>query len=823
MVSNQPFSESNESQVSQNKPASQYNPDISSGTLLAEAPKTGAASEQPGGLSTGKTSAEADAVQGLFPQPMNEKFSLTDQEGSNVIAGMSDGGAAAASLDQLLKSIPASGTGSSAGCGGIASTSGGDATNGPSTTSAGCGQGEQGWGGQHQWGNQQWGGQQQWGEQQWSSNGSGNNFQPWQGQENGQGGGCGQSQNQVLNGDIAWAGQDVKDLGQDAQAFAQASMSGGNTAVQSLMLQQDLQNVGTDFQQIDQQLNLAGLDPTGQLGTQLQQAYRNLQQSVDTLVAGGGTSNNPMMSSGCGTLNQNIGNSDVTTGSGCGTISQNIGNSNVTGSGCGTISQNIGNSNVAAGSGCATIGQNIGNNNLTTGSGCGAISQNIGNNNLTTGSGCGAISNSSAASNGADVYNNGPAYYVSPDGTGSGLTPNSPTSIANAQQLMENSDIKTVDLEAGNYNLGQTITLGSADSGETWQYYQPDGVDSAVLNGGNSTSVGIHIDGASNVTVNGLGVQAFQSYGIEDDNGSPNATIVNNDVSNMTTAPPVEMAGSVAGILISSPNATVENNYVHDVASAGIMAIPYYAGQSVSDSVISNNVVIGADQMSSDDGAIYVDMDGSRDSGGPVLISNNYVAGTGAAGEWGLRDIYLDDYSSNVTVEGNVLGAINPGAQAGDQDGGLQDVFVHNGNNDTIEDNILNIGSTGNDAPVTFGYGCGSNTPMSNDVAQNNIVLSSAPPGTADNAINNVAWSETTNVNPSWYSVQNNIYWNTDGGPVFTNGSPDGDTSPVTGVNPDITDGYEVGNANLNFPQIQGGWGPPGFNLSQAESTGCGA
>ncbi len=63
------------------------------------------------------------------------------------------------------------------------------------------------------------------------------------------------------------------------------------------------------------------------------------------------------------------------------------------------------------------------------------------------------------------------------------------------------------------------LHLTAADSGQTWSYYPPDGYDSAILDGGStSSSTGIQelitIDGASHVTIDGLQLQHFRWVGI---------------------------------------------------------------------------------------------------------------------------------------------------------------------------------------------------------------------------------------------------------------------------------------------------------------------
>jgi hypothetical protein len=438
-------------------------------------------------------------------------------------------------------------------------------------------------------------------------------------------------------------------------------------------------------------------------------------------------------------------------------------------------------------------------------------------------------SGTSAGGTGAGTPVSGPGFYVSPNGSDSNPgTLDAPfATLAHAQQAMENSSIKTTYVEAGTYNLTSTITLSGADSGETWQYYPANGVNSAILDGGGTLSPIFNLENASNVTIDGLKLQHFGAMGIlvggTQGTINNNNTIENCDIGSSTTAPPVEGAGATGGIVIwgspSSQNNMVLNNYVHDLGGLGILAGAwqnYGVANGIDGTVISGNVVTRVDLQTSDNGAIYITMAQTGDSGGHVTITNNYVSDIGSPGFWGLQDIYLDDNASNVTISGNVLGPPNPAAATG---GGYSfpAIFVHNGNDNTITDNIIDLGTTGNVGVVTYGVDGNSLAGLANNVVTGNIILSGY-----SGASNVPAYGGQTGSPASDYTIQGNDYFNYAGGSINTSGVVAGDIDPlnmdpqISGSNYSIAAGSSVLGSLMNFAPITGGWGPPGFVVAQS-------
>jgi hypothetical protein len=150
----------------------------------------------------------------------------------------------------------------------------------------------------------------------------------------------------------------------------------------------------------------------------------------------------------------------------------------------------------------------------------------------------------------------------------------------------------------------------------------------------------------------------------------------------------------------------------------------------------------------------------------------------------------------------------------------LSAVFVHNGNNNTIRGNIIDLGSSSYESAVVYGYDSASLVGMAANVIEGNIIISNFTGGL--NSLSGKVMFYQNNPAPvSDFTISHDLYWNyAPGGSVFyngVNGTRAGDTNPVTGINPEITgstysiaQGSPVFNA-LNFPAIVGGWGPPGF------------
>jgi parallel beta-helix repeat protein len=407
---------------------------------------------------------------------------------------------------------------------------------------------------------------------------------------------------------------------------------------------------------------------------------------------------------------------------------------------------------------------------------------------------------STGASDPAQTTN---AFYVSPNGNDSNAgTLAAPfATLARAQQAMEGSSIKTTYVEGGTYNLSNTLTLTSADNGETWQYYAPDGVDSAIIDGG-GTLYNIVDVFAQNVTIDGLQFQHATNSGVELDGPNHNGGYVsnNNTVENCVFANFTNVDGAPIAIW-GATNTKVYNNLIYNVTSKAI-GVETWAGDNSSGTDIENNVIINAVTNNTDNGAIYLqDLTGGNTT--DVTIKNNFIDGYGSAANFD-KAIYLDDGASNTTITGNII-----------EGSGEYAIQYHGGDNNVVSGNIIDLGSSGNQYVAI--YQSDGLTNMSGNTFTGNIILNSG-----------------SSVEPAWYdltggatppTVANNVYYNSSGGPTSDSGGNITDSSPVY-ENPEISGstyaiaaGSPVFSGSVNFPTITGGWGPPGYNISQGENA----
>jgi hypothetical protein len=373
------------------------------------------------------------------------------------------------------------------------------------------------------------------------------------------------------------------------------------------------------------------------------------------------------------------------------------------------------------------------------------------------------------------------AFYVAPNGddnnTGSLSAPFA--SLGRAQRAMRASrTIKTTFIRAGRYNSMPMVALNpgiapthaalmltSADNGETWSFYPPDGYNTAILNGNSADlcqnasvlDYAIFIEGGSNITIDGLYFENFTfgaialhggkdwwgnwfptgnlGAGAADHNVIKNniMTNINNGtpattgICSLAWPPPISQNNDTGGGVAAVgrvTNLTVTHNAILNTQGMGMDFEMFSNADDMSGLTITNNLVHNANRSVHDTGCIHIyNVAGGSTQGtlNGAIIKNNYLhdcGGSYSSSPYGnSRGVYLDDGVSGVQVTGNVVS------------GHMGACFTyHGGDNNTVSGNICDLGDgllgrqyiwVYQDDSFCSGAGC-----MSNNVYQGNIVVS---------------------------------------------------------------------------------------------------
>ncbi|HEY9772675.1 MAG TPA: right-handed parallel beta-helix repeat-containing protein [Planktothrix sp.] len=249
------------------------------------------------------------------------------------------------------------------------------------------------------------------------------------------------------------------------------------------------------------------------------------------------------------------------------------------------------------------------------------------------------------------------AYYVSADATGDGTgtlgSANNPFStLQQAQQAMENGDTKTTYVEGGTYNLSSTLNLTSADSGES--FIAASGSSPAVVDGGGSVSNLIDVNGANNVSIEGLTLQNTGGGSIFDSGDwtqsatAGDAIVAQNSTGDNFSYNAVSNVGmglDMRGVT----NSQFNGNSISDVQEA--ISLSSASGNSDNDTISGNSISNVSDVSSSPYGAISL-MQASNDTISNNVINNITGAGIRVGGNIG-QDSNNDEVVQNTVTNTN--------------------------------------------------------------------------------------------------------------------------------------------------------------------------
>lgn len=422
----------------------------------------------------------------------------------------------------------------------------------------------------------------------------------------------------------------------------------------------------------------------------------------------------------------------------------------------------------------------------------------------------------------------GPSFYVATTGSDSNAgTLAAPfKTLTKCQAAMEGQPTggtKTCTVRAGTYSLGATLAFGASDNGETWQYYAPDGVNSADVDGGGTVDV---IEwGANNLIWNGIKVSNCFNYCFHHDDGTnvTNGEIENSDIGTNHAVTENSFPGLVH---INGFNGfKVFNNYFHDALSQ-CTAFFAFSGSEIAEGLdIENNVYLRCVQQVNDGGAIYQEFFDNY-TATSCVIKNNFVRDQGVAGMNDVHDVYFDEGTNHCTVSGNYLGPAstgNPGASTG--------AFLNDGHQNVVTGNIIDLGLANNRWSGVWWSPGGQGFTTAGNTMSNNIIVMNFSGSLATNAFG-VSGQAYVQINQSPEpSISSNAYHQYGSGSLVTTGNATSDSSPqtysptqlgltFTGCVPAQSGTATVNGAPVNFPSgFPTSWGPPGFTIPS--STNC--
>ncbi len=395
-------------------------------------------------------------------------------------------------------------------------------------------------------------------------------------------------------------------------------------------------------------------------------------------------------------------------------------------------------------------------------------------------------------------------FYVSPTGNdandGSLASPFLTLPKAQAAMQASSGAKLTTYVRAGTYkpasiaSCGCALDLANKDNGETWSYYPPDGVDSAIIDGqstadGNGVGTLISVAGSTNVTINGLTLRNFDSAGVSGVN-STKITTKNSVIYNGFQTANYGAQGVTCGQTCTSWS--VLNNVMHDITGGGANIVSATSGD-VSNLIYSGNFVYNtctSPDDGGDCGALYTQDNTAKSTN--ITITGNFVRdGNPWRGMNAGSAIYLDDCLSNATVSGNVMTGTN----------GANTSFIHGGKNDVYIGNIYDLGTYGQHISVwQTSANTNCNVMAGNKYSGNIIIGKGGIAGYSD-----LSYPHT--VTPT---VSGNLYYDYSGGTI-TNGPE----ANAIKADPKLSACFQLASDSvayqtpLSFSPLLKDWGPP--------------
>lgn len=327
-----------------------------------------------------------------------------------------------------------------------------------------------------------------------------------------------------------------------------------------------------------------------------------------------------------------------------------------------------------------------------------------------------------------------PSFYVSPTGSDSnkGQSASAPfLTLEKAQAAMQASSIKATYLMGGIFARTTTLSLGPADSGESWLAYPG---QTPVLDGANTVNTAISIFEGNDVSIRWITIQNFALNGISA-NAVSGVLIDSNTIKNIQSNAWAQGAMVLAGYT----NGRVSHNVIQNVQYDGILAASW-EGNTITNLIIEDNAIDNTCISIADCGGIYA-VDLAHTSTG-LVINNNVVSNYGTSTN-ASKAIYLDDELSNATVENNIVRGT-----------GTYAFQIHGGDHNVLRNNIFDISGAETLSLYQASAASNPNYGMSDNAFTCNIVYSSSAPPSS-------LWVYMVQPIDAPPAVNNNLYWDT--------------------------------------------------------------
>lgn len=212
-----------------------------------------------------------------------------------------------------------------------------------------------------------------------------------------------------------------------------------------------------------------------------------------------------------------------------------------------------------------------------------------------------------------------------------------------------------------------------------------------VVHGGSLTRIERNLftnDGTGVLLIAGLGdvvcanrILHVAATGIEAKDGVEHPVIAHNDIDGASA--PTTHGGGI--FVHGSTGVTITRNRVRNTAGMGIGVANWDRDTINRATTIAGNLVQNANRTAEDSGAIYVLGRSHIDQGSRIV--GNLIEDAGAPGDAHTIGIYLDDSSSGIVLEDNIIR--RPGTHA---------IQIHGGDDILIRNNLIDLDPAANSA-----------------------------------------------------------------------------------------------------------------------------